>query len=546
MPRKTTIDARILSECQQAIDVAKHGEKSPIVAKYAKLLHLSAPQLRRHLRDAFGSSRKKRSDKGVAKVDRTAYQIVAKIILRAIDDDLMRRLSTAEAIRIAEEKELIEPGSMSAGTFNRLAREDQSLKNVRETVRWQAEYPNQVWQIDTSGSEYLKVDGYDPKLKDFLISVRPAGEARPYKNKPENEARNRLWIAGIVDDYSRLTYAQYFVAAGENAADVVEILKQALVKKSENPLRGKPEVIVSDAGPFIHQLGKTFCESLGIELKNGTPGEHGYTSKVERFFRTYWRREIKRLLDPDLTVPLSEINRWLMNELQLINEMKHPNIPTGDRIQNWQKINFQGGIVEVLPETLVNTAFKQVVRTVRDNMVISFNNIEYKIPRPAAPGMKVRVMESGDTGEVAVEILGSGQILQAKLYNGPHPYGDFKGIAKTPKEKLSKDAADIQISQRLPDDHKISDTVPFVGKGATATPQTHFKKKTGYYESWEEAESDVLRILNRPLSELAEEDINGLKAMVDQGFSIRDFQEVVRKVKTALDSDDNHWKKVSE
>jgi len=40
--------------------------------------------------------------------------------------------------------------------------------------------------------------------------------------------------------------------------------------------------------------------------------------------------------------------------------------------------------------------------------------------------------------------------------------------------------------------------------------------------------------------------LRGLQQMVEQGFSIRDFQEVVRKVKGALDMNDNNWKKVSE
>ncbi|NQV14489.1 transposase family protein [bacterium] len=546
MAGKTSIDARILAECQQTLDTSMHGEKSPIIAKYAKLLHISAGQLRRHLREAFGTKRKPRADKGIAKVDRDAYDTIAKIILKAIDDDLMRRLSTSEAIRIAEEKGMITEGAISAGTFNRLAREDQALKNIRETVRWQADYPNQVWQVDTSGSEYLKVEAWDADLKDFLIAVRPAGEQRPYKNKPENEVKNRLWITGVVDDHSRLTFAEYFVAVGENAADVIDVLKKALVKKGDNLLQGRPEVIISDSGPFKHQLGESFCDSVGIELVSGKPKEHGYTSKVERFFNTYWRREIKRLLDPDLVVPLSEINRWLLNELQLINMMKHPILRQSNRIQIWQQINYRGGIAEVLPESLINTSFKKKIRTIRDNMTITVDRIEYKIPRPAAPGMKCRVMQSGDTGEVAVEILGTGQVLQAKLYTGPHPYGSFKGINKTNKEKLSKEAAEIEISQKLPSAELPKQEIPFVGKGSTVTPQKPFKETPGYYQSWDEAAEDVVQILNRPLNSLGDEELRGLQQMVEQGFSIRDFQEVVRKVKGALDMNDNNWKKVSE
>ena len=542
--RQTKIDARIISELKLALDTAKHGEKEPIIAKYAGIIGLSIPQLRRYLRSEFGRSRKPRTDMGKTRVNKAAYEVVAKIVLRAIDDEQGRRLATSEAIKIAEDQKLIPSGALSVTTFNRLAKDDQAIKKARETVRWQADYPNQVWQIDTSGSEYLEALYYDRSNSDYMIGVRkPGAELKPYKNKPNDPMRNRLWITAIVDDYSRVAFARYWVAPGENAPDVLEVTKAAMLAKGDHILQGKPEVLISDAGPFKHKLGESFCESMGIVLRGGTPGEHGFTAKVERFFNFYWRREIKQLLEPDMVQPLSVINDWLMGELAAMNAMQHPELGML-RTQRWQEINFRGGVVQVTAEDLENTSFKWEIRTVRDNLTFSLKNRRYKVPREVPIGARVRVMTSGDTGEVSVEVLGTGMIFQAQLYGGPHAYDTFKGVPNGKKEELIEAAEELEV--KVPTHEPDASVKPLVRQGEKVKPKKVFKEKPGYFESWSEAESHIVDILQRPISSLDTNSIDGLKRMIENGFTIRDIDEVVRKVKKVLDQQDaSGWKKVN-
>ncbi len=118
--------------------------------------------------------------------------------------------------------------------------------------RFEAEYPNDIWQSDVMHGPHVEVQGR--KRKAYLIA--------------------------FLDDHSRLLpHAEFYLS--ERLASWLDAFRQALL------FRGVPRKLYVDNGAaFRSRHLERVCASLGIALVHTPPYTPQGRGKIERFFRT--------------------------------------------------------------------------------------------------------------------------------------------------------------------------------------------------------------------------------------------------------------------
>lgn len=166
-------------------------------------------------------------------------------------------LPVAQLIEEMEKKGLVSPGyTLRLSTAYRV------LKNagfsgrpggdVVDRRRFEAEFPNDIWQSDVMHGPQVLVDG--KKRKSYLIA--------------------------FLDDHSRLITQARF-ALSENLASYLTVFRGALTT------RGLPRKLYVDNGSaFRSRHLEKVCACLGIAITHTPPYTPQGRGKIERFFRT--------------------------------------------------------------------------------------------------------------------------------------------------------------------------------------------------------------------------------------------------------------------
>ncbi len=145
---------------------------------------------------------------------------------------------------------------------------------------FEADYPMQIWQMDTKGS-YVKI--LDP-------------------GDPQQEVEGKLIV--IVDDYSRYVVMARYVLKEDEAA-VVNIFRMAV------SMYGIPEVLYTDkGGPYVGHMLLKGAQLIGCKVKSAPPRDGSAKGKVEKCMPNFTNRlESEINLFPE-TLPLQEMNEW--------------------------------------------------------------------------------------------------------------------------------------------------------------------------------------------------------------------------------------------
>jgi transposase InsO family protein len=156
-----------------------------------------------------------------------------------------------------EKRKLCPPGSpISLSTAYRILKQEGLSGRTAATKvdrrRYEAEYPNDIWQSDVMHGPQVEVHG--KKRKAYLIA--------------------------FLDDHSRLLpHAQFYLS--EKLSSYLDAFREALL------LRGVPRKLYVDNGAaFRSRHLERICGSLGIALVHTPPYTPQGRGKVERFFRT--------------------------------------------------------------------------------------------------------------------------------------------------------------------------------------------------------------------------------------------------------------------
>ena len=216
--------------------------------------------------------------------------------------------------------------------------------NRKERRRYEREYPNDVWQGDTTYGPYITIDGN--KYRTYLIH--------------------------FIDDNSRLVVGRGFYL-NDNAINVQKTLKKAI------KTYGIPKRIYLDNGKsYKNEQLSLICARLGIKLTHTHPYDPESKGKVERCFKTIkegWMNSRNWNTFKSIEDLEKDYEEYLFNDY--INKV-HSEL--GDTPNNvWHK-----GIGNVkwrrLEEEKVEEAFMhEIKRKVSKDGVVSINNELYEV-----------------------------------------------------------------------------------------------------------------------------------------------------------------------
>ncbi len=213
---------------------------------------------------------------------------------RAIDDETaqnliqlrneMPRAPVYALIESAIRRHLVTPGThLCKSTVYRFLHRRGLMSQVMATIvdrrKFEAEFPNDLWQSDVMHGPHVPHEG---KLR-------------------------KTYLIAFIDDHSRLVpYGAFFFSEGVQC--YLEALEQAIL------IRGLPRKLYVDNGSAFrsHHL-ELVTASLGIALIHATPYTPQGKGKIERFFRTVRSGFLPTASTSSLAALNEAFRLWLQN-----------------------------------------------------------------------------------------------------------------------------------------------------------------------------------------------------------------------------------------
>jgi len=393
MPAKVEIKDELLRDIRLQILSAGHGNSRQLVEKYAKDLGVSAATLYRRLDVTKGSKKSPRE----SKIDSALILDVGALKVQAGSVGRNKRyLRTEDAIRLAEQSGVVEPGQLNATTVNQRLRQ-LGFNAPRAYSRFEDSHVNQVHMLDFSVSEYFGV----VKRGESDWVVTPVGKsiANPYKNK-QGEQKMKLWLSALVDTWSRRSFIQYFVSPGESLQMVAEFFNACYFRNDANfeafALPAKMELdqgAVGKSEAFTEGMRRLGVEVVLKASKSEREMIHQSGGKIERRFRSYWQSELlfhQVLQAKEIReISLTDLNLLAYSEMLKINEKAHPIVRRSSIKQRYElglqerKVAANKGDIALgnryLEQDIYEVLFKQQYRSVDAAGCISLNNELYEI-----------------------------------------------------------------------------------------------------------------------------------------------------------------------
>lgn len=515
-------DAHLVTEAFNKCETAKHGDKRIIQKHYAGELGITTRSLQRwFVKLNLKPIRKRSVIRKHCKYPELPkwVEIVAGIkhpfpgLSLALDD----------ALKIAFESGQLpeEARPVSVRTWNR-SLEEYSLKPKDSLVRrLYAERPNQMWVIDFSRSNHFYLRDIDDETGTVHVGWSPI-QVRSDTKRMKNTGL-AIWVGSAVDYYSGAVVQKYFLEEGENHKFGLKFLRYAMCRDDRNrlPMAGAPESIYCDQGAIFKKKEITnILDRLGIDVLKHMPGAARSGGKVERPFRTLWKRfEVPYSYQAKLAqengektyiTTLDQLNAEFENYLSQHNKTApHAYLPGETKESSWLKINFLGGTREVDPNMFLEGA-KYIPRRVYSDGHIQYENTWYMVK-----GL------SDCKGELVVCLNGFMQFqYEGLLYEVAEferaAIGTYKGNKHRPFEKLKPKYVEVEPLYRNSDTENV---VAISRVSQQLTPEPLGVEQTEY-RSKHEAEKDFKRRVNghiwRQISDgdprLADEIIDSIRA----------------------------------
>lgn len=313
--------------------------------------------------------RNSRSDKGALKCDATPADLEKLAWLSVRKDYSGPHLADIHAANNGGVY-------VSAATINRYLRRQNISRNIlkkgrRPYISWQAKYPNQLHQLDSTVAQqfYLNDDG----------TIGFESPTQRYKNKPGNK-KPRLHLIALVDDFSRVTFAQF--ALGNHTYAWLSFLHAAWSIKNDDvsgfPFYGLPKILYTDNDSVVKS--KKFQRAmrlLDIEVRTHEVENPQAKGKVEAVIRYLQEFEKTRIFDGWKT--LAEANRALFDYLYHVNG-KHHSVTEQMPFSRWQLIKSEQLRLPPNDEMFRYLHMDSVLRKIKPDMTVSINGVIWQLP----------------------------------------------------------------------------------------------------------------------------------------------------------------------
>ena len=257
--------------------------------------------------------------------------------------------------------------------------------------RFEAEFPNDIWQSDVMHGPQVLVDG----------------------------KRRKSYLIAFLDDHSRLiTHARFYLS--ENLASFLQALRAALAA------RGLPRKLYVDNGSaFRSRHLEKVCACLGMALTHTPPYTPQGRGKIERFFRTV-RSQLLGNATPESLEELNQaLEDWLRKDYH-----RRPHSSTGQ--SPLERFSHHLELIRKPPQDLEDHFRKEVRRRVNKDRSVSINGRHFEAPTRLI-GEQVSLLFHEECPE-RVEILLRGAPHGFLVPLDPHVNAKVGREAKAPAE----------------------------------------------------------------------------------------------------------------
>ena len=416
-----------------------------------------------------------------------------------------------------------------------------SLQVQPPFVRFQAQHSNECWQFDFSHSDF----------KEFIA------------DKPQQESgiTAKLMLLGVVDDRSGVKYQEYHYCYGEDVMTALKFLFNAMALKKHPgmPFQGIPKAIYTDNGPVVKSnIFKRVMAYLNIEVLTHLPdGKDGRRKtarskgKVERSFRSV-KESLETLYHLHPPQNLLEANEWLHHYLEHYNQEKH-RIEDHSRLEDWKKNLPKEGFSAMCDwEHFSMLVREPETRIVGNDACVNVNSVKYQLSSEFA-GQTVTLLVGLFDNELRISYENEhyGPFYPA---NGPIPFGNYRSLKKTSKEKRANHIEELAKIISIPravltkgnvseqklinDANLINQNQPFI---AFALDNPFEQRK---FKNELEAKLAIAKWLGYPLGRLLPEQIAEINEIVsenlDKKFVMAQVKELF-KIKLIL-QEKGEWK----
>ncbi|WP_321495605.1 transposase family protein [uncultured Desulfobacter sp.] len=266
------------------LSAAQNGDKALVMDRYSRMTGKSPAHLYRIAgRYGFESGRKSRSDKGECVLNDLQIKFIAGQIYTTRRERKGEIMPVKEALDIAEQNGIVEPGCISVARVQEILRD---LGLNRKTLKVQGPHqsmrslhPNHVHFMDVS----VCIQYY---LKNKRLRIER--EDQFYKNKPENftKIKQKIYRYVLTDHFSHTIFVKYYIARGETMANLFDFLVSAWMPKDNPekfPFRGVPAILMMDKGAAnVSKPILDFLKNMDVAFIPGLPHNPRRQGSVER------------------------------------------------------------------------------------------------------------------------------------------------------------------------------------------------------------------------------------------------------------------------
>jgi hypothetical protein len=318
------------------LEAAETGQRSAVMEKYKDMTGKSIQTLYRIAgQNGFQSGRQRRSDRGACRLTDHQVSFVAALIHTSAREVKGPIMDVETALSIAEENNIIEPGSVSVSWMQTLLRRREinrkALKTPEPSIRMRSLHPNHVHVLDASVCIQYYLKG-----KKGLRMMR---EDKFYKNKWQNYAtiKKRLMRYILADHFSHCLYVKYYYSGGETQENLYDFLLSAWEggKHDKFPFRGVPFVMLWDkASANVSRAMQAFMERLDVTIPPGLPNNpkrQGSAEVAQNIVESKFESRLR--FNPAHTV--EDLNDWALDWCVGFNATKKHSRHGMPRIECW-------------------------------------------------------------------------------------------------------------------------------------------------------------------------------------------------------------------
>jgi hypothetical protein len=363
-----------IREMVDDLNGAKNGERNTVMKKYRNMTGKSIQTLYRIAgQNGYISGRKRRCDKQRSGINELQILFVSGLVHASSREIKGPIMDVKTALSIAEDNNIIEPGSISASWMQSLLREREinrsALNTPRPSSRMRSLHPNHVHVLDASVCIQYYLKG-----KKGLQIMR---EDKFYKNKWENFAKvkKKLIRYILADHFSHTLYVKYYYTGGETQENLYDFLLSAWAggKHDKFPFRGVPLCMLWDkASANVSHAIREFLKRLDIEIPPGLPDNprrQGSAEVAQNLVESKFESRLK--FQPAYSV--NELNEWALDWCVWFNGTQRHTRHRMPRTECWLGIKKEE--LRELPEPeMLHYLFAnpEADRTVKSDYTISF------------------------------------------------------------------------------------------------------------------------------------------------------------------------------